>query len=129
MTSSSRRTLEMLAKEAGNTADGIKLYQSVEVMALVRVDLHFVWDVVGFEQLLQFISLCYWNNRVTSPMKDEYRRKLCRVIGKVCRQAAKEFGHGGDAAVLCSQRDGQVSPKEKPSIPILRGSTPGCLLM
>ena len=74
----------MLAKEAGNTADRINLYQSVEVMALVRVDLHFVWDVVGFEQLLQLIRLGYWNNRVTSPMKDEYRRKMCRVFGEVC---------------------------------------------
>ena len=74
----------MLAKEAGNTPDCIKLYQSVEVMALVRVDLHFVWDVVGFEQLLQLIGLCYWNNRVTSPMEDEYGRKLCRVFGKMC---------------------------------------------
>ncbi len=105
----SRHPPKMIAKEAGNTADSVKLYQSGKVMTLIRVNLDFVRNIVGFQHLFQLIRLRDWNGGVTGTMQDEYRRKLRCLISKVRRQTTKEFSHGGDPAVMCGKRNRQIS--------------------
>ena len=99
------RPLEIAAEEHNHSPHGIKLRQTVKVMALVGIDLHLVWDVVVFEQGFKFLCSLHRHSGVTPAMQDQHGRELGGIGRKMVGQAPEKLCDCGNPGLLCGQRE------------------------